>query len=67
MSTHNFLAHKTTILGNLKSMTSDLNEIAIEKDLDHILLTLEIHISEKQLDKMENFLTSNKNLDYFSY
>ena len=67
MNTHNFLAHKKAILGDLKAMTSELNEIAIEKDFDHILLTLEIHISEKQLDQMENFLTSNKDLEYFSY
>lgn len=67
MSTHNFMTHKSSILADLKAMTSELNEIAIEKEFDHILLTLELHISEKQLDKMENFLTSNKNLDYFSY
>jgi len=67
MSTHNFMTYKSTILADLKAMTSELNEIAIEKEFDHILLTLELHISEKQLDKMENFLTSNKNLDYFSY
>lgn len=67
MSTHNFMTYKTAIVNDLKAMTSELSEIGIEKEYDHVLMTLEIHISEKQTGRLENFLTTNKNLDYFSY
>lgn len=67
MSTHNFMTYKNAIVNDLRAMTSELSEIGIEKEYDHVLMTLEIHISEKQTGRLENFLTTNKNLDYFSY
>lgn len=60
-------AQKPAIVKEIKSISTELAEIAIEKKDRHILITLDLQISPKQIEKLEEYLTSNRNLDYFSY
>lgn len=58
---------KNTIIGEIRQLVRGLEELAIEKEGSSILLTLELHINEKQLPEFENYVTSNENFEYFSY
>ena len=58
---------KPAILKEIKSIATNLSEIAIEKKDGHILITLDLQIGPKEIEKLEEYLTTNPNLDYFSY
>lgn len=60
-------SHKPAIVKEIKSIATALAEIAIEKKDGHILITLDLQISPKQIEKLEEYLTTNPHLDYFSY
>lgn len=66
LSEENFF-RKPEIIKEIKSISSALAEIAIEKKDRHILITLDLQVSQKQVENLETYLTSNKDLDYFSY
>ncbi|MBW8361114.1 MAG: MgtC/SapB family protein [Kaistella sp.] len=58
---------KSEIIGEIRQLVRGLEELALEKEGNSILMTLELHINEKQLHEFENYLTSNENFEYFSY
>ncbi|TXF75158.1 MgtC/SapB family protein [Chryseobacterium sp.] len=58
---------KSEIINEIRRLVRGLEEIALEKEGKSILMTLELHINEKQLHEFENYLTSNENFEYFSY
>ena len=66
LSAENF-SHKEGILREIKNITKDVSEISLEKKNNSILITLDIHIKNKDIQKLETYLLSNSDLEYFSY
>ena len=66
LSAENF-SHKEGILREIKNITKDVSEISLEKKNNSILITLDIHIKNKDIQKLETYLVSNSDLEYFSY
>lgn len=66
LSAENF-SHKEGILREIKNITKDVSEIALEKKNNSVLITLDIHIKNKDIQKLETYLLSNSDLEYFSY
>ena len=66
LSAENF-SDKDGILREIKNITKDVSEISLEKKNNSILITLDIHIKNKDIQKLETYLLSNSDLEYFSY
>lgn len=66
LSAENF-SHKEGILREIKNITKDVSEISLEKKNNSVLITLDIHIKNKDIQKLETYLLSNSDLEYFSY
>lgn len=66
LSAENF-SHKEGILREIKNITKDVSAISLEKKNNSILITLDIHIKNKDIQKLETYLLSNSDLEYFSY
>lgn len=66
LSAENF-SDKDGILREIKNITKDVSEISLEKKNNSILITLDIHIKNKDIQKLETYLLSNSHLEYFSY
>ena len=66
LSAENF-SHKEGILREIKNITKDVSEISLEKKNNSVLITIDIHIKNKDIQKLETYLLSNSDLEYFSY
>lgn len=66
LSAENF-SRKEGIITEIRKITKDVSEIALEKKNNSILITLDIHIKNKDIQKLETYLLSNSDLEYFSY
>jgi putative Mg2+ transporter-C (MgtC) family protein len=42
-------------------------QIALEKKEDYLVVSMELHITTRQLEKLEIYLMENKNIESFSY
>ena len=67
ISNGNFVQSKQTIIKDLKNIAKDVNEIGLEKDKSHIVISLDIHIKADKIEHLENYLSMNKDIEYFSY
>ena len=67
ISNGNFVQSKQTIIKDLKNIAKDVNEIGLEKDKSHIVISLDIHIKADKIEHLENYLSINKDIEYFSY
>ena len=60
-------SRKDDILTEIRSITKDVSEIALEKKNSSVLITLDIHIKNRDIRKLESYLIGNSDLEYFSY
>lgn len=66
LSADNF-SRKPDIISGIKNISKEVSEIALEKRNDHIIITLDLHISNKEIEKLEAYLVGHPDLEYFSY
>lgn len=66
LSAENY-SSKAAIISAIKSISKEVSEIALEKKDDNILITLDLHISNKEIINLEAYLVGNRDLEYFSY
>ncbi len=60
-------ALKKAILADIKKITKVAYQIAFEKRGEVLLVTLDLHVTNKQLEKLEVYLIENKNIASFNY
>ena len=58
---------KKPIINDIKQICKVAYEIALEKQGDFLLVTLDLHINNHQIEAMESYLIQNKNIESFSY
>lgn len=58
---------KSVILQEIRNISKEVNEIALEKKDNTILLTLDLHVTNSEIEQLEIYLVENKDLEYFSY
>ncbi len=66
IATDRFSAKKA-IVNDVKNISKAAYQIALEKKEDFIVITMDLHITNKQIDNLEIYLIENKNIDSFSY
>lgn len=66
LSADNFVK-KEAIISEIANISKEVAETGLEKKKDIVLITLDLHISNKQIHKLEKYLVGNKDLEYFSY
>jgi putative Mg2+ transporter-C (MgtC) family protein len=58
---------KGKILSEIKNISKNGYEIAMEKKDDSIIVTMDLHITNREIEKLESYLINNKDLQAFSY
>ena len=58
---------KEEILSTLKTISKDVNELTFEKRENILYITMDLHLTDKGIRNLENYLISNKDLESFSY
>lgn len=58
---------KKTIVEDLKKLAANVEELGTIKEGGSLLLTLELHVSAKDVDQLENYLFTSKDIVSFSY
>ncbi|WP_226065356.1 MgtC/SapB family protein [Kaistella polysaccharea] len=66
ISTDRFQAKKA-IVKDIKNISKVGYQIALEKRDDFILVTMDLHITNKQLEDLEIYLIENENINSFNY
>lgn len=66
LSTERFFTKKS-ILKELRGIASEVTEVAFEKNNNFIQITVDLHISSSAIEKLEDYLISNKDLEAFTY
>ncbi|QDP84408.1 MgtC/SapB family protein [Chryseobacterium sp. SNU WT5] len=66
ISADNF-AKKNGIVRDIQKISKVAYQIALEKREDFILITLDLHVTNKQIEELETYLIENTNIDSFSY
>ncbi len=57
---------KAVIIEEIKKTVNRVSEVSLENSQHRMLLTMELRITEKQIDALETFLLSNEDITYFS-
>lgn len=58
---------KKTIINDVKKVCKVAYEIALEKEGEFLLITLDLHINNQQIEVLESYLIKNENIESFSY
>lgn len=58
---------KKAIIGDIKKIAKVGYQIAFEKKEDILVVTMDLHITNRQIDLLENYLIDNKNIESFNY
>lgn len=58
---------KKVIVREIKKISKVAYQIAMEKKEDFIVVTMDLHITNKQIDELEIYLIGNENVESFSY
>lgn len=58
---------KDKIISELKVICQDLSEIALEKHGALITLTVDLHVNDQGIKRLENYLVQNESLSAFSF
>ena len=58
---------KKNIVADINNIAKKGYQIAMEKRENYILVSMDLHITNKQIETLENYLISNANVDSFSY
>lgn len=58
---------KKVIVREIKKISKVAYQIAMEKKEDFIVVTMDLHITNKQIDELEIYLIKNENVESFSY
>ena len=58
---------KKPIITDIKNISKVAYEIALEKQGEFLLVTLDLHINNQQIEKLESYLIKNENIESFSY
>ena len=58
---------KKAIIDDIKKISKVAYQIALEKKEDYILVTMDLHITNKQIETLEKYLIENQNVESFSY
>lgn len=58
---------KKVIVREIKKISKVAYQIAMEKKEDFIVVTMDLHITNKQIDELEIYLIENENVESFSY
>ena len=58
---------KKTIISDIKHISKVAYEIALEREDEFLLVTLDLHINNQQIETMESYLINNENILSFSY
>lgn len=60
-------ALKKAILTDIKKISKVAYQIAFEKKEEVLLITLDLHITTRQLEVLESYLINNENIESFNY
>ena len=60
-------ALKKAILTDIKKISKVAYQIAFEKKEDVLLVTLDLHITTRQIEVLESYLINNENIESFNY
>ena len=63
----NRILEKKEIIEDIDKISKVGYQIALEKKEDYLVVSMELHITTQQLEKLEMYLIENKNIDSFSY
>ncbi|WP_052252174.1 MgtC/SapB family protein [Kaistella solincola] len=63
----NRILEKKEIIEDIDKISKVGYQIALEKKEDYLVVSMELHITTQQLEKLEMYLIKNKNIDSFSY
>ncbi len=58
---------KKAILADINDISKIAYQIAFEKKDDLLLVTLDLHITTRQIEILESYLINNKNIESFNY
>ncbi|MDP2453308.1 MULTISPECIES: MgtC/SapB family protein [unclassified Kaistella] len=58
---------KKSIISDIKQISKVAYEIALEREDEFLLVTLDLHINNQQIETMESYLINNENIVSFSY
>lgn len=58
---------KKLIIEDLKEFSKDVTEVSLEKIGNYFVVSLDIHISTKEMEKLENYLINHQEVESFSY
>ncbi|WP_313502909.1 MgtC/SapB family protein [Kaistella carnis] len=58
---------KKVIVREIKKISKVAYQIAMEKKEDFIVVTMDLHITNKQIDELEIYLIENESVESFSY
>jgi len=60
-------SEKKDIIQEIDKISKVGYQIALEKKEDYLVVSMELHITTRQLEKLEIYLMENKNIESFSY
>jgi putative Mg2+ transporter-C (MgtC) family protein len=60
-------SEKKDIIQDIDKISKVGYQIALEKKEDYLVVSMELHITTRQLEKLEIYLMENKNIESFSY
>ena len=60
-------SEKKDIIREIDKISKVGYQIALEKKQDYLVVSMELHITTRQLEKLEIYLMENKNIESFSY
>lgn len=58
---------KDAIINNLRAIAKDLNELALEKKDELLHVTIDLQLSNHGIQRLENYLVANEDLQSFSF
>lgn len=67
ITNQDFIFQKNLIVEKIKVIVDEATEIAIEKDGEKILISLDLHVNEKDIPELEMYLATNDYIEYFSF
>lgn len=58
---------KKNVVADITGIAKKGYQIAMEKREDYIVVSMDLHVTNSQIETLENYLISNANVDSFSY